>query len=125
MNAILTSFSDFFASFTWLAAFFDDDSGGGAIALLILAGPLFYGVMYARYRNTDKRHFHESETPSALSNLRGYDNFVRHLKRQNNKTLANANNTKVHGSITGNNITMGKGSENFTSKVTDQVIKKR
>ncbi len=57
-----------------------DDGGGGAffVLILLLAGPLFYARVHFRYRNTDKRHRHESETRSEVLDVRCTDTFVEH-----------------------------------------------
>lgn len=86
-----------------LAFFFDDDSNnGGLLFLLLLAGPIFYGIMYSRYRNAGKRHTHERETPATMSNLRSYDNFVKHLKKQDHKKIKGSNEDRVNGSLVKN-----------------------
>lgn len=51
----------------------DDGSGKGLLLLLLLAGPLFAGWVHLRYRNTDKRHHHESETRSQMLDVRADD----------------------------------------------------
>ena len=83
-----------------LSFFFDSDNDAfGYIFFLLIAGPLFFSLMYKRYRNIDKRHYHEKETPVTMSNLRGFDTFVEHKKRQNSKVIPGANNQRVEGSI--------------------------
>lgn len=47
--------------------------GQGVLLLLLLAGPLFAGWVYLRYRNTDKRHHHESETRSQMLDVKASD----------------------------------------------------
>ena len=86
-----------------LSIFFDSDGGGEfLIFFLLIAGPVYGITVYARYRNKDKRHFHEKETPVQMSNLRGYDNFVKSLKRQNSNKIKGANDARVEGSIVKN-----------------------
>jgi len=79
-----------------------DDSEGGAFTLgllLLLAGPIFYSITYARYRNQGERHYHEKETPTEMSNLMVYDNYIRRNMRQSSKTISGANSTKVEGTL--------------------------
>ncbi|WP_434081172.1 hypothetical protein [Sanguibacter sp. Z1732] len=50
---------------------------GSSIGLLFfLSGFLFYGLMYLRYRNVDKRHMHARETEAEIDNVRAADDFV-------------------------------------------------
>ena len=104
---LLPSVFSSIASLVWLAAFFDSDEGGMLFLLLLLAGPIFFGIFYLRYRNSDKRHFHESETPVQIANLHSFDQFVSQLKNQRSNTIAGANNAMVHGSILGDNLKSG------------------
>jgi hypothetical protein len=66
---------------------------------LFLAGPIFFGITYARYRNRGERHYHERETPVRMDNLRAYDTLERHLVRQETSRIAGANNHQVEGSL--------------------------
>lgn len=73
-----------------------DDSGSIAF-LFLLAGPLFYGLIYLKYRNTDKRHKHEAETEASLHNLQEDDRYHRALKGVSNSKMEGANNHEVRG----------------------------
>jgi len=85
---------------TFMLAASDDESGLLAVGvILFLAGPIFYSVTYARYRNKGERHYHERETPTEMSNLRAYDTFIRCDKRQSSSTISGANNTRVDGTL--------------------------
>jgi hypothetical protein len=84
----------------WLlvAPFFSD--GEDDISWLLLTfGFIFYGLMYARYRNKGARHFHEKETNSKTDNLRSVDNFVKQRTGLKKARMEGANNTSVKGSI--------------------------
>jgi hypothetical protein len=100
MNTLLTSIFLSINPAVW-SIFLESDEGDGsaAIFLILLAGPIFFIAMYTRYRNTDKRHFHEKETPVQMSNLRAYDNFVKHLTRQDSSKIRGENGSRVEGSI--------------------------
>lgn len=73
------------------------DDGGSIAFLVLLAGPLFYGLIYLRYRNTDKRHKHEAETEASLHNLREDDRYHRALRGVSNSKMQGANNHEVSG----------------------------
>ena len=78
------------------------ESDGRSIGLLfLLSGFLFYGAMYLRYRNTDKRHHHESETEATMLDVRAVDNHVQTLKGVKSARLQGANNRAVRGRSTG------------------------
>ena len=77
--------------------------GGGYIGLiLLLAGPIFYAVTYARYRNRGERHYHERETPVQMSNLKVYDTFVRSQKGSKSSKISGENSTQVAGTLAKN-----------------------
>lgn len=65
--------------------------------MFVLAGFVYYGIMYARYRNQGARHHHETETKTNVSNMRRVDNFVTSKKRLKNSTMDGANNKLIHG----------------------------
>lgn len=69
--------------------------------LLLLSGFIFYGYVYLRYRNSDKRHLHESETASELHDVRGDDRFSRKLTGLSNSRMERANNHAVRGAQNG------------------------
>ncbi len=79
-----------------------DEDGVGAVLLLLLGGPAFFMFTYMRYRNTDKRHRHEIETPAEMNNLQQYNNFIKHLTRQSSSTITGANDNVVSGSLLSN-----------------------
>ena len=82
---------------TVIQASSDSDDGGKIGLLFLLAGFLFYGAMYVRYRNTDKRHHYETETRAAMRNMQQADAFAESLRRLRNSKMSGANNTSVHG----------------------------
>jgi hypothetical protein len=67
--------------------------------IFLTAGFIFYGLMYARYRNKGARHYHEKETKSTMSNLLQRDKFVKRRTGLKNARMKGANNTSVRGSI--------------------------
>lgn len=77
----------------------DSDSSGGLYPLfLLLGGPIFYGVMYSKYRNTGARHHHETETASTKLDVVRSDELVESLQGLSNPRMHGANNTSVSGS---------------------------
>ena len=73
----------------------DDDSVG--FLLLLLSGFIFYGIMYARYRNKSARHVYEKETKKNVTNLTRVDQLVEHKKRLRNSQIEGKNNTRLEG----------------------------
>lgn len=74
-----------------------EGSGQGVLLLLLLAGPLFAGWVYLRYRNTDKRHHHESETRSQMLDVRGEDTRTGSRTGLTSARMQGANSRKVRG----------------------------
>lgn len=89
------------SAITTLLFFFEEDASGAFYVgcALFLAGPIFFGITYARYRNRGERHYHERETPVRMENLRAYDTFERHLVKQESSRIAGANSNQVKGSL--------------------------
>lgn len=67
--------------------------------LLFASGFVFYGLMYLRYRNSDKRHHHERETEARIVDVRVWDQHVETKKGVKNSRMKGANNNQVRGSI--------------------------
>ncbi|MCL1797719.1 MAG: hypothetical protein FWG24_05340 [Eggerthellaceae bacterium] len=78
-----------------------DESSGLAFLgiLLFLSGPIFYAIMYNRYRNIRERHYHESETPVQMNNLQVYDKLIHRQTRQSTNRITGANSTRVNGTL--------------------------
>ena len=77
--------------------------------VLLLAGPVFYGLMYLRYRNSDKRHRHESETRAEMHDLKVRDDRIKSIKGVSNSRMRGANNSEVRGARRGLTGTLGLG----------------
>ncbi|ROR72372.1 growth/differentiation factor [Bogoriella caseilytica] len=72
--------------------------GGGSIGLLFfLSGFLFYGLMFLRYRNTDKHHRHAQETEAKLANVQAGDELRGKRTRLREKRIKGANERQVEG----------------------------
>lgn len=65
--------------------------------IFLLAGIIYFFINYMRYRNSNARHHHETETKKKLFNLRKVDNLVKHEKGLSNSRMTDANNTRVSG----------------------------
>ena len=65
--------------------------------LFLLSGFIYFLIMYLRYRNSDARHHHETETKKKLFNLNKIDNFIKHKKGVSDSKMDGANNTRVSG----------------------------
>ena len=65
--------------------------------LFLLAGFVYFAIIYGRYRNKSARHSHETETKTNMTNLRKEDNFVKKEKGLSNSTMKNANNKRISG----------------------------
>lgn len=74
-----------------------DDDSNGYFLLLMLAGFIFYGAMYLRYRNSDARHVYEEETKKQVLNMKKADDLVEHKKNLPNSRMNGSNESKLDG----------------------------
>ena len=65
--------------------------------IFLFAGFIYFFVMFAKYRNSNARHKHESETKNKMANLRKVDRYVIRRKGLTNSKIVGANNTSVSG----------------------------
>lgn len=65
--------------------------------IFLLSGFIYFFAMYLRYRNSNARHHHETETKKKILNLRKIDNLIKHEKGISNSRIEGANNTNVSG----------------------------
>lgn len=65
--------------------------------LFLLGGIGFFMWKYLKYRNTEARHSHETETRHRILNLVKNDTFVENLKKLYDSEMKGANNRKVNG----------------------------
>ena len=63
--------------------------------LFLIGGPVFYGVIYSKYRNKSARYEHETKTKSTMENLVSSDQLIGRRTRLTNPSIRGANNTKV------------------------------
>ena len=72
--------------------------------LFLLAGFIYFFVMYARYRNSGARHTYETETKRDVSNMMVVDNFIKHEKGLSNSKITGCNNKTVRGESQGSSV---------------------
>ena len=65
--------------------------------IFLLAGFIYYFIIYSKYRNQGARHGHEKETKHNMTNLRKVDEFIRKEHGLSNSRMQGANNTRVAG----------------------------
>ena len=63
----------------------------------LLTGFIYFFIMFSKYRNSNARHMHETETKTKIDNLRKVDNFVQSRRGLTNFRMNGANNTYVEG----------------------------
>ncbi len=80
-----------------LSLFLANESDESWPWMFLLAGFIYFGIMYGRYRNKEARHYHETETKANMTNLRKEDTFVRKEKKLSSATMQGANNKRVSG----------------------------
>lgn len=61
----------------------------------LLAGVIYFFIMFRKYRNDNARHQYEVETKRQIMNLRNVDNFVKRETGLTNAKIQGANNTSV------------------------------
>lgn len=93
---MMTELAVFTATTAQVLASGSDGDGISSLGFIFLfSGFVFYGIVYFKYRNTDKRHGHESETQAAMLNVRADDRFVKSMKGLSNAKMKGANNREV------------------------------
>ena len=65
--------------------------------LFWLAGFVYFFIIYMRYRNSNARHHHETETKTNMTNVNQIDRLVKRETGLTNSRISGANNTKVSG----------------------------
>lgn len=63
----------------WYMVFVDDDGSKWPL-LLLLSGPIFFGLIYSRYRNRKEVHRYEEETDIEVNSLEKQDAYIKTLK---------------------------------------------
>lgn len=65
--------------------------------IFLLLGFIYFFIMHLRYRNSNARHHHETETNHKMYNIRKVDNFIRNQKGLSNSMIEGANNKRISG----------------------------
>lgn len=73
--------------------------------IFMLAGFIYFFMMYMKYRNVNARHHHETETKSNIFNLKKVDNLIKRQTGLSNPKMVGANNTKVSGQNVAEQVT--------------------
>ena len=73
----------------------EDGDGRAFLLLLLLSGPLYAFWVHRRYRNTDKRHHHESETRSEMLDVQSDDTRTGSRKGLRSPRMQGANSRRV------------------------------
>ena len=90
----LISVSAFIELLGLIFALFVDLDGGEWLALL--AGFIYFAVIYSKYRNAGERHTYEKETKAIVNNLKAKDEFHIARKGLSNSRIQGENGNKVN-----------------------------
>ena len=66
--------------------------------IFLLTGFIYFAIIYLKYRNSDARHHHETETKKKMFNLKQVDELIKRRTGLTNSEIEGANNTKINGS---------------------------
>ncbi|MGB3412352.1 MAG: hypothetical protein WBA45_14285 [Microthrixaceae bacterium] len=105
----------------------DSSSGSWSLIGLIffLSGFVFYGYVFFRYRNADKRFKHEERTHSIKTDLKTSDDLSRSLKDLRNANMHGANSHAVRGSQNGIAGLLGAAGQGSAKGIMDEVMRLR
>ena len=80
--------------------------------LFLLACFIYFFIMYTRYRNSGTRHIYETETKKEISNMKKVDIFLQSRTGLRNSMMEGANNTRLNGKLSNNNLALDKFTQN-------------
>ena len=75
----------------------EEDESTLLFLLLLTSGFVYYGIIYAKYRNKSARHTYEEETKYEISNMKKEDTFIRQKKRLTNRVIEDRNDNTLDG----------------------------
>ena len=75
----------------------DSDDSNLAFLLLLLSGFVYYGIMYAKYRNQNARHTYEKETKTNLVVNSRVDELIEHRKKLKSPSIEGRNDNRLEG----------------------------
>ncbi len=87
-----------------LARSSSSSNNGSFGAIFLLSGFVFYGFVFLKYRNVNKRHHYETETQAQRLNDEASDTLVNSLTDLSNSRMQGANSTALHGTGTGSGV---------------------
>ena len=97
VSAIIEVLSFIIAMFLFISASRGDDDNAFFFFFILVAGFVYYGAMYARYRNQEARHTYEKETKKEVTNIERIDEFIKHEKGLSNSMMRGRNDHKLEG----------------------------
>ena len=103
--------------FAMLAADFDESW------IFLLAGIIFFAIMYGRYRNAGARHTYERDTKKEMSNLVSVDQFIRSEHGLTNSRIEGCNNTTVNGASGISKAAEATNPKSIGNSILDSAIK--
>jgi len=77
----------------------NSDAAAALPLVLVLAGFIFYALMYSRYRNADKRNVYERDTKATVANLQSTDALIQRKTGLSNSKMSGANQARVDGAL--------------------------
>ncbi len=78
-----------------LAYLIQSATGSNLAWIFLIAGFIYYSIIYGRYRNTSARHRHEMETTRNVTGLQKKDTLLKHLMHIKNPSMHNTNSNRV------------------------------
>ena len=104
ISTIIEIISGTLGLFLFLTASGKDDDDSTGFLLLFLAGFIFYGIMYARYRNKSARHTYEKETKKEITNMKRVDELIKREKGLRDASMKGHNEDKIEGDTISKNL---------------------
>lgn len=90
--------------------------------LFLLAGFIYFIIMFLRYRNSNARHTYETETKKQMSNLRKADNYIKRRTGLSSSMIEGANNKTVHGQSIQNKVYDAMSGKSLSDNITDVLV---
>lgn len=72
--------------------------------IFLIAGFIYFAIIYGKYRNSGARHNHEKETKKNMTDVKTLDNFIEHKRGLRESSMKEANNRAVNGSTVNKNF---------------------
>ncbi len=91
----------------------------------LLAGFIYFFLMFARYRNSSARHKYETETKTNMTNLRKVDKFIKTETGLTSSRISGANNNTISGQGLGNQLLNSLMDENPVASLVRDVTNQK